>query len=72
MDSAVVEAILKEKFVCAHIHFERICDNNTMDGYLEELFNPKYFHYVDVIERPSKYIGSSKYADWLSKVSVFI
>jgi hypothetical protein len=64
----LVEAILKEKYCDAHVHFERICNSNSTEGYSTEYFNSDFFAYVDIMERPERYLSCSKYEEWLSNV----
>jgi hypothetical protein len=62
---------MKEKYCDAHIHFERICDGDNLEYYDSNYFTPSHFNYIDIVERPQKYIDSLKYFNWLSEVIFF-
>ena len=71
LENAFIDALLEEKWTDAHIHFERICNDESMDHYNPAFFTYGYFNYVNVYSRIQEIVEQDGYVDWFDNVSFF-
>ena len=43
-------------------------EKGDMENFVPEFFDPDFYCCIDIVDRPSRYLGSDRYLDWLSKV----